>query len=288
VRYLALEAGVGRLEDDGSVAVLDAPGSLAAFLADGRRLAELESRRVVERYASDDAVLAPITVPGAAVWGIGLNYHSKRRATGRSLPDHPTLFLKSPSAGAGPKEPIVIPPTAPHFVDYEGEIAVVVGRNLFDASAAEALRSVVAAVAANDVTARDVMRATGNPSLAKSFPGFGQLGSAALDPHAFGGVETLELSTTVNGELRQRDTGAGLITPVGELLALISRYVALRAGDVVLTGTPAGTGDETQTYLAAGDVVEVRVGDLPPLRSDVVAQRDGTHEHHDERGNDHT
>jgi 2-keto-4-pentenoate hydratase/2-oxohepta-3-ene-1,7-dioic acid hydratase in catechol pathway len=75
----------------------------------------------------------------------------------------------------------------------------------------------------------------------------------------------------VNGELRQHDHGAGMLLGVGELLALLSRYVELRPGDVVLTGTPAGTGDETKTYLAAGDVVEVVVADLPPMRTSVSA-----------------
>jgi 2-keto-4-pentenoate hydratase/2-oxohepta-3-ene-1,7-dioic acid hydratase in catechol pathway len=284
VRYLALDAGIGRLEDDGSVAVLDAPGSLAAHMAQGCRLGDLESRRVIDRRAADEVVLAPITERGAATWGIGLNYHSKQRATGRELPDHPTLFLKCPSAAARPLEPIAIPPSAPECVDYEGEIAVVVGSRLFRVSPSEAEHAVIAVAAANDVTARDVMRSTGNPSLAKSFPGFGQLGSATLDPDAFGGVEALELSTTVNGEVRQHDTGAGMILGVGELLALISRYVALRPGDVVLTGTPAGTGEETKSYLVNGDVVEVRLGDLPPLRSDVVVDGDGLHEDDDERG----
>ncbi|HTX62250.1 MAG TPA: fumarylacetoacetate hydrolase family protein [Acidimicrobiales bacterium] len=284
MRYLALEAGIGRLEDDGSVAVLDAPATLAAYMGDGRRLDELGSRRVVARSAADDVVLAPIIEPGSATWGIGLNYRSKQRATGRELPDHPTLFLKAPSAAARPHEPIAIPLSAPECVDYEGEIAVVVGDHLFRASTSEAERAVVALAAANDVTARDVMRSTGNPSLAKSFPGFAQLGSVALDPHAYGGVEALELSTTVNGEVRQHDTGAGMILAVGELLALLSHYVALCPGDVVLTGTPAGTGDETKTYLVSGDVVEVRLGDLPPLRSDVVAAEDARHRHDDERG----
>ncbi len=279
MRYLALEAGIGRQEGDGSVTVLDAPCTLSQYMANGHRLGELETRRVLDRRAADEVVLAPITQRGAAMWGIGLNYHSKRRATGRALPDHPTLFLKSPSAAARPQEPISIPPTAPGCVDYEGEIAVVVGGHLFHASPAEAERAVVAVAAANDVTARDVMRSTRNPSLAKSFPGFGQLGSAVLDCDACGGVGTLELSTTVNGEVRQRDTGAGMILDVGELLALISRYVALRPGDVVLTGTPAGTGEETGTYLSNGDVVEVRLGDLLPLRSVVVAHRDGKHTH---------
>lgn len=275
MRYLSLDAGIAKAEDDGSVAVLDAPLPLAAYLAAGGRLAELAGAHVVRRCAPGDVPLAPLTVPGAVTWGIGLNYHSKQRATGRSLPERPTLFLKCPSAAAGPGEPIRVPGTAPDCVDYEGEIAVILSSPLFEAGPDEAASAVGAVAAANDVTARDVMRATGNPSLAKSYPGFGQLGSAVLDPEAVGGFDALTLTTRVNGEVRQSDTGAGLIYPVGELLALLSQHVLLRPGDVVLTGTPAGTGDETRTYLGGGDAVEVEVAGLPALRSPVVDGRAG-------------
>jgi len=271
MRYVALEEGIGRLEEDGSVAVLDVATSLSSYLADGCRLDDLGSYAVVARREPADIVLGPLTRPGASTWGIGLNYHSKRLATGRSLPEHPVLFLKAPSARVGPGEPIRIPVTAPDFVDYEGEIAVIVGSPLFEASPMAAMAAVCAVTAANDVTARDVMRETGNPLLAKSYPGFAQLGSGAVDPGAAGGIGELALTTRVNGELRQTDRGDGMILPVAELLALLSRHVLLRPGDVVLTGTPAGTGDETTTYLAPGDVVEVEVAGLPALRSEVVA-----------------
>jgi 2-keto-4-pentenoate hydratase/2-oxohepta-3-ene-1,7-dioic acid hydratase in catechol pathway len=91
------------------------------------------------------------------------------------------------------------------------------------------------------------------------------------DPASLGGLDDITVSTSVNGERRQADSSAGLLLGVGELLALISRYALLRPGDVVLTGTPAGTGDESATYLQPGDVVHVAIGDLPPLTSTVVA-----------------
>ena len=274
MRYLALERGIGRLED-GGVAVLDAPMCLADFLAEGGRLADLEGAAVVDRLPLEGARLAPVVRPSAATWGIGLNYRSKQEATGRSLPERPTLFSKAASAAVAPGGAIRIPASAPDCVDYEGEIAVILSSPLFEAGPDEAASAVGAVTAANDVTARDVMRATGNPSLAKSYPGFGQLGSAVLDPVTAGGFDALTLTTRVNGDVRQSDTGAGLIYPVEELLALLSQHVLLRPGDVVLTGTPAGTGDETRTYLGGGDAVEVEVAGLPALRSPVVDGRVG-------------
>jgi len=274
VRFLALEGGVGRLEDDGSVAVLQVPGSLSEYLIAGGRLEDLGSASAVDRRELAGVALALPIGPGASVWGIGLNYRSKQIATGRSLPDRPVLFLKSPSSVAEPGAPIRIPASAPDCVDYEGEIAVLLGEPLFESSPEVAARAVRAVAATNDVTARDVMRETGNPSLAKSYPGFAQLGSAVLDPESVGGIEQLTLTTTVNGEVRQHDRGDGMILPVPELLSLLSLHVCLRSGDVVLTGTPAGTGDETKCYLGAGDLVEVEIAGLPALASAVIDSRD--------------
>jgi 2-keto-4-pentenoate hydratase/2-oxohepta-3-ene-1,7-dioic acid hydratase in catechol pathway len=271
VTYVALTEGIGRLEADGSVAVLKSSCSLADHLRHGGRLRDLDTLPVGGRVQLGEVESASLLHPGAAMWGVGLNYWSKQKVTGRDVPDFPTLFLKAAAAWARPGEPVRIPSSAPDCVDYEGELAVVIGQTLFEATASEASGAVSAITAANDVTARDVMRSTRNPTLAKSFPTFGQLSAAVLDPAAAGGLDTLELTTRVNGALRQADRGSGMIIGVGELLALFSRHVVLRPGDVVLTGTPAGTGEESATYLGPGDVVEVAVADLPVLRSEVVS-----------------
>jgi 2-keto-4-pentenoate hydratase/2-oxohepta-3-ene-1,7-dioic acid hydratase in catechol pathway len=270
VSYVALTQGIGRLHPDGSVAVLESPCSLADHLSNGGRLKELDGLPVRARAQWGDLELAPLAGPRAATWGVGLNYWSKQRSTGRDLPAFPTLFLKAAAAGSRPGEPIRIPSLAPACVDYEGELAVVVGETLFEATPSDASEAVSAITAANDVTARDVMRATKNPTLAKSFPGFGQLGAAVVDPAGVGAIEAVSLTTRVNGVVRQADRASGMILGVGELLALLSRHVVLRPGDVILTGTPAGTGEESETYLQAGDVVEVTVAHLPALRSEVV------------------
>lgn len=275
MNLVALAGGIGRLEQDGSVSELDLPHpSVASLLSEhGGRAATAAAAACGTRgsLGLPDVTGASMLAPGAVVWGVGLNYRSKQVATGRPRPDEPVLFAKASSSFTGAGSPICVPAAAPDCVDYEGEIAVMIGTYLEAATVLEASEGIAGYLAANDVTARDVMRASGNPTLAKSFRGFGQLGCAMACVDGAAGLEAIAISTRVNGELRQQDDSDGMLLSVGELVALLSRYVLLRPGDVVLTGTPAGTGDETGRYLAPGDTVEVRVGTLPALVSDVTA-----------------
>jgi 2-keto-4-pentenoate hydratase/2-oxohepta-3-ene-1,7-dioic acid hydratase in catechol pathway len=156
-------------------------------------------------------------------------------------------------------------------VDYEGEVAIVIGRRMHDASTGDVWGHVAGISAANDVTARDMMAATGNPTLAKSFPGFGAIGASVLALSSVDNPADIPVRTWVNGQLRQESTTAELIFSVPELLAHISRYCTLEPGDVVLTGTPAGTGQDRDEFLRPGDVVEVSVGGVLPLRTEFHA-----------------
>lgn len=275
MNLVGLRGGIGRLEEDGTVSELDVPHtSIAAFLSDYGGRAGMD--RAIACGARDNrelgaADVASVLSRGSTVWGVGLNYLSKQLATGRERPAEPVLFSKAPSAFAGVGSPIFLPEAAPDCVDYEGEIAVIIGKLLHCSSEAEAADGIGGYLAANDVTARDVMRASGNPTIAKSFPSFGQLGSVVGWPEDPAALAAVTVTTSVDGELRQADDGSGMLIPAGELVALLSRYVVLQPGDVVLTGTPAGTGDETGCYLQPGNVVEVRVGDLPPLVTEVRA-----------------
>ena len=270
MKIVALVGGVGRLDGDGTVAQLDVPfPSLTAFLRAGLPLTELARAAVLCRVPREEAPVAPAAGAGSTVWGVGLNYRSKQIATGRDVPAHPVLFVKSAGSIAGADAPITLPQVS-SCVDYEGEIAVLVGAPLFEATEDEAARATIGFTAANDVTARDVMRWSGNPTLAKSFPNFGQIGSV-VDVVDAGLAETVTIEVDVNGERRQHDSSDGMLMGIAELVALLSTYTPLWPGDLVLTGTPAGTGDETQRYLGDGDVVSVTVGDLPPLLSAVAA-----------------
>lgn len=190
---------------------------------------------------------------------VGRNYAEHARELGNAVPAVPLLFLKPPSALIGPGEAIILPPESAQ-VEHEAEIAVVVGRTLRHASVEEAEGAIGAIACANDVTARDLQRADSQWTRAKGFDTFCPLGPATR------GVEwrDLEVICRVNGEERQRGRSAEMVFPVPALLAYISSVMTLEAGDLVLTGTPAGV-----SPLNEGDVVEVEIPGIGLLSNPV-------------------
>lgn len=270
VQLVATAAGVGRLDAD-VVAVLESPfPHPGAVIQRTGSLDALDGCAVRDRVPlAECALLAPLGRPGA-IWGVGLNYHSKAATTGRAVPAEPILYL---AASAAPRadEPLTIPAARTAELDYEGEIALVIGQRLYDAEPDQVWPAIAAITAANDISARDVMRATGSPTLAKSFPGCNPLGMSLSTPDELPDRDRIGVRTYVNGELCQDDTSAGLIFSVPELVSRLSRYAALEPGDVVLTGTPAGTGQDRRCFLAAGDTVRVEVDSVLPLVTSVVA-----------------
>ena len=207
--------------------------------------------------------LLPPLVPGKIV-GVGRNYREHAAELGNEPPEEPLLFLKAPSSVVGPLAPIVLPPESER-VEYEGEIAVVVGARLRRATAEEASSAVLGVTCACDVTARDLQRRDATFARAKSFDSFCPLGPAILlDPD----LDDLEVATRVNGEERQRGHVRQMSWGIAYLLAFISRMMTLEPGDLVLTGTPAGVGP-----LADGDRLEVEVSGVGVLESPVEAER---------------
>ncbi|GGQ97804.1 hypothetical fumarylacetoacetate hydrolase family protein [Streptomyces aurantiogriseus] len=279
MRVVTTDAGLGRIED-GAVALLNtAFPHVGAVLEQEGSLRCLASCAVRRRISIDEAALvAPLGRP-RAVWGVGLNYVSKAARTGRGLPEQPILYLAASSGVSVPGAQVVIPQAVTE-PDYEGEIAVVVGRRLYQATEAEVWPAVAGITAANDMTARDVMRTTGTPALAKSYPGFTPLGPSICTPDDLEDCHGIGVRTWVNGELVQDDTSAGMIFPVADLLSRLSWFAVLEPGDVVLTGTPAGTGQDRACFLADGDEVRIEVDDVLPLVTRIVRPADAAQRDH--------
>jgi 2-keto-4-pentenoate hydratase/2-oxohepta-3-ene-1,7-dioic acid hydratase in catechol pathway len=224
-----------------------------------------------ERVALSDAVLLAPTVPAQIVI-VGLNYRSHVEEIGQPVPEAIMFFVSDRvEAAAGPETPIVLPAEAPEQVDYEGEVAIVIGREARDIDPALAWTFIAGVTAANDVSARDVQiagLATEDYTTAKTFPSFKPLGPGLVTGDEARG--TLSVTTTVNGEQRQNANTDDLIFAIPEIVATVSKTVVLGPGDVILTGSPGGVGFMKGQFLSPGDVVEVTVDALPPLRNEVV------------------
>lgn len=208
------------------------------------------------------ALRAPL-VPGKIVC-VGRNYRDHAAELGNPVPTSPLIFLKAPSAVVGPGTAIVLPPESAR-VDYEGEIALVVGSRLRRVPPGEALAGILGVTCACDVSARDLQKRDGALSGAKSFDTFCPLGPAILVAPDFA---ALEVRTRVNGEERQHGRVAEMVFGFAELVAYASCRMTLEPGDVVLTGTPAGVGP-----LADGDRVEVEIPGVGILSNPVEALR---------------
>ena len=209
-----------------------------------------------------EGIRAPVE-PGKIV-GVGRNYREHARELGNPVPAEPVLFLKSPGSVVGHQAPIVLPPESAQ-VEFEGEIAVVVGARLRRASPTDAARAVLGVTAACDVTARDLQKRDPTFARAKSFDSFCPLGPAVC---VDADLERLELVTRVNGVERQRGSAAEMSWGIVELLVYASRMMTLEPGDVILTGTPAGVG-----ALADGDRLEVEIPGVGVLANPVEAWR---------------
>jgi len=207
------------------------------------------------------------------IWAVGLNYPDHAAETGRPPPEAPTLFAKAPNSVIKPDEPIVIPSHV-HQPDYEGELAVVIGRAARNVPRDDALAYVAGLTIAHDVSARDHQFTTGQFTWAKSFDTFCPLGPEVVSLDEVDLAAGLPLETRVNGEVLQSASTSELLFDVPTLVAWISQGLTLDAGDIILTGTPSGVGfaRDPQRWLQDGDVVEISIGGLGTLRNPVVRQ----------------
>jgi 2-keto-4-pentenoate hydratase/2-oxohepta-3-ene-1,7-dioic acid hydratase in catechol pathway len=218
----------------------------------------------------DALTVRPPVLPAKIVL-VGLNYRSHADEVGQPIPEAP-LFLPISSDGVlASGEVIPPPPSAPNQVDYEGEIGVVISRPAYQVTAADAWSYVAGLTAVNDVTARDVQTTAAKQGdmagvlVSKTFPGFKPLGPGILTTahdHA-----DLQLATSVNGELRQQASIGDLLFDVPTLIEAISANIELQPGDVICTGSPSGVGFASGRFLVPGDLIEITLGDLPPLRN---------------------
>lgn len=277
MRLATLRTGGGtvavRVDADEAIEIRGAAdvGALLAGADWAARAATADGRRRALGGIPDGDWAAVIPRPGKIVC-VGLNYRHHILEMGRGLPEHPTLFAKYPEALIGPYDPIVLPRHAASAVDWEAELAVVIGRTARRVPADEAADAIAGYSVINDVTMRDYQYRTPEWFQGKTFEGTAPFGPVLVTPDELG--DSLELSCRVDGDEVQRAQTGDLVFDPAALVSYISGIVTLQPGDVIATGTPGGVGHARvpPRYLAAGAVLETGIEGIGVLRNPVRAE----------------
>jgi len=275
----ALDERTGVVEADSVVDLTDEtvglPASMPELLGLGDSALQQAARAAsgaARRFEMSEVhLLAPVPRP-PKVLAIGMNYRGHVAELGREAPDFQYWFNKQRTCVVGPGEPIVIPAVS-EMVDYEGELAVIIGRRCEHVPAQRWLDVVAGFSVMNDVSVRDWQWRTPTFTMGKSFPTHGPLGPFLVTPDEVGPTEDLGLRTWVNDELRQDSSTADLIFSCAEMIEYLTSAFALEPGDVISTGTPAGVaaGMDSPKWLRPGDVVRIEVESVGSLENPVDA-----------------
>ena len=253
--------------------------SMPAFLAEG--VAGLQALQALINCGEqriplgEVSLLAPILRPGKFL-GIGLNYADHIDETGREKPEYPTFFTKHSSCVIGPGAAIHCP-TVSDKVDYEGELAFVIGSRCRNVPLAKAHEVIAAYTICNDVTVRDWQQRSPTWVLGKSFDTHGPLGPWLVTADEIADPHNLSLQTWVDGELRQNANTGGMIFNCYEMVAYLSQVMTLEPGDVITTGTPSGVGVKMKPrgYLKPGQTVRIEIAGIGALSNPVINEPDG-------------
>ena len=261
-----------RIDDGHPVAAIERDrDGLYPLASDLPALFEGEVPTPVDGPVSGAVRLAPVA-PGKVV-AIGLNYLDHIRESGLERPTQPLIFAKFPSSVVGPDAEIRLPLNITERVDWEVELAAVIGRRARDVAPEEALAHVFGYTVANDVSARDLQFGDGQWVRGKSLDTFCPLGPVVVTADEIPDPQALHLECRVNGEVMQDATTDLMVFGVAELISHCSRNFTLEPGDVLLTGTPWGCGEfmDPKRSLAPGDVVECEIDGIGILRNPVAA-----------------
>ncbi|KAH7230184.1 uncharacterized protein BKA55DRAFT_743406 [Fusarium redolens] len=254
-------------------------GNLAAEQLAGTDIFNAKPTGEIVHVKSLLGPLTPQDVP--IIRCVGLNYAKHIKETGRAPPPYPSIFIKPSRSVTGWNDDIPIPKIAQKDqLDYEGELAIVIGRKGKDISAEDALSYVAGYTVANDVSARTWQR---DPKFAgevpqwcfsKGFDSFAPLGPVLVSPSVLGAADDLILQSKVNGEVRQEASTSDLVFGVKNIIAFVSQGTTLEKGAVILTGTPGGValGMKPPKWLKDGDTVEVSISGIGTIRNQMVFQ----------------
>jgi 2-keto-4-pentenoate hydratase/2-oxohepta-3-ene-1,7-dioic acid hydratase in catechol pathway len=265
VRLVSFDGGFGRVEDD---AVVPMGPSLLDWLAFGTQGVAAGKPRPLEEVR----LAAPVPRPGKVIC-VGLNYRDHAQETGQPIPTQPVLFPKYANSLVGPGADVMVPPEAEQ-VDYEAELAVVVGRRASRVAEADALDHVAGYACANDVSSRSLQFRSSQWLLGKAIDTFLPLGPFLVTADEVPDPQALGIRCLVNDEMRQSSDTGQMVFGVAELVSFISRTITLEPGDLLVTGTPSGVGmaADPPRFLRPGDRMRVEIDGLGSLDNTIRAR----------------
>ena len=258
----------------------DLPAEMTALLAAGRpalEAAERAAEHPAARIPLDDVHLeAPVQRPPKLL-AVGLNYADHVAESGLQQPKHPSIFNKQSTCVTGPYDPVHLPKVS-SALDYEGELAVVIGRRCRHVPADRATEVIAGYTIVNDVSVRDWQFHTPTMTMGKSFDTHGPMGPWLVTPEEIGDPHSLGIRTWVNGELRQDGSTKDLIFDCFDVVAYLSTAFTLEPGDVISTGTPAGVGIAMKPprLLSSGDVVRIEIDRIGQIENPVIDEPEDT------------
>ena len=261
--------------------VVDLSGRFGAGINSLKQVLAAELQGQVDDYiygrlpelSWSDITFLPVIPDPTKIFCIGLNYQKHKEETGRPDVNYPTVFTRFADTQIGHLQPLIRPSVTEQF-DYEGEMAVIIGRGGRNINESDAIAHVAGYACYNEGSVRDYQRHTSQFTPGKNFSGTGAFGPYMVTPDEVGDYSKLPIKTLLNGQIMQESSLAEMIFPVEQLISYISQFTALGPGDVIVTGTPGGVGDKRQppVYMQPGDIAEVEIGCLGILSNPVIEE----------------
>lgn len=263
-------------EDNGHLVLLpeDIAGSLKALLVE-ERLSEAAAAQG-EAVAADRVVMLPPITDPDKILAVGFNYRGHLTETGTPLPEYPSLFVRFPSSQVGHDQPVIAPAISSEL-DYEGELAVIIGRPAWRVTAAEAMGCVAGYSCFAENSVRDFQAHARQVTAGKNFLSSGAIGPWLTTADEVSDPSALTLTTRLNGKVVQHDKLTSLVFSIADLIVYISQFTRLLPGDIISTGTPDGVGflRKPPIWLVPGDTLEIDIPGVGLLRNTVVAEHAG-------------
>ncbi|GAB1268281.1 fumarylacetoacetate hydrolase family protein [Aurantivibrio infirmus] len=260
----------GRLEGD-TVYDLATNNSAPMDLKTAIQNNTLSQLEIGAAYPYNELRLLPVIPNPSKIFCIGLNYETHRQETGRAKADHPAIFTRFADSLTGHGQPILRPKVSTDL-DYEGELAIIVGKGGRNISEADAKNHIAGYACFNDASIRDWQWHTHQFIPGKNFPSTGPLGPYMITPDEAGVLDNVHVTTRLNGDVVQDQAIGEMIFPIPEIIAYLSTFTPLYPGDVIATGTPGGVGAKRKPplWMKAGDTIEVEIGPMGILKNTIV------------------